>query len=191
MDDGSLPTTVKPPSPQSDPPERNPSAGSFLSTLSVAVVCWLLIGTISYSPAARASVGDGFILLSVLLVPAQLVLLTLAGAAARGLWPRRTSAIFTAGTAGFGAAILFAIWAAESWAHWGQGLFWALGVYTGALRWRWPRAFGPGLGGGWRGLRAGVEERAGRASCDGRKNIGGWRARARSCKMGSRRPRRV
>ncbi|KZL68217.1 hypothetical protein CT0861_08587 [Colletotrichum tofieldiae] len=132
MDDGSLPTTVKPPSPQSDPPERNPSAGSFLSTLSVAVVCWLLIGTISYSPAARASVGDGFILLSVLLVPAQLVLLTLAGAAARGLWPRRTSAIFTAGTAGFGAAILFAIWAAESWAHWGQGLFWALGgVYGG------------------------------------------------------------
>ncbi|KZL85155.1 hypothetical protein CI238_02988 [Colletotrichum incanum] len=132
MDDGSLPTTAKPPSPQSPRPERNPSAGSFLPTLSVAVICWLLIGSISYSPAARASVGDGFIVLNMFLVPVQLALLLFAGAEARGLWPRRTSAIFTAGTAGFGAAMLYAIWAAEGWAHWGQGLFWALGgIYGG------------------------------------------------------------
>ncbi|GKT41974.1 uncharacterized protein ColSpa_02155 [Colletotrichum spaethianum] len=117
---------------QAPRPERNRSAGCLLPAFSGAIVCWLLIGSISYSPVARASLGDAFIALAVFLIFFQAVLLLIACTEVGMLWPGRASPTLTAGTAGFAAAMPGAIWAAESWAHWGQGLFWALGgIYGG------------------------------------------------------------
>ncbi|TKW53115.1 hypothetical protein CTA1_5996 [Colletotrichum tanaceti] len=114
-------------------PERRPRAGGLLPALAIALVSWLLIGSVSHSPPAVAALGDAIIALDAALVLVQVPMLFLALDCASDLWPGRGSATSTAAVAGLGVATAYALRAADGWDNGSQGLFWALGGVYGAV----------------------------------------------------------
>ncbi|OBR15674.1 hypothetical protein CH63R_00854 [Colletotrichum higginsianum IMI 349063] len=122
-------------------PERRPRAGGLLPALAIALVSWLLIGSISHSPPAIAALGDGIIALDVALVFVQIPMLFLALDSASDLWPGRGSATFTAAVVGLGVASAYALRAADGWANGSQGLFWTLGGMYGGVALEWLTGF--------------------------------------------------
>ncbi|TQN73974.1 hypothetical protein CSHISOI_01457 [Colletotrichum shisoi] len=70
----------QPPNQQTTParPEPRPRAGGLLPALAIALVSWLLIGSISHSPPAIAALGDAIIALDFALVLVQIPMLFLA-----------------------------------------------------------------------------------------------------------------